>query len=95
MSRYIDAADVVKRYEELVNEVENGSGHYSTGNEAVASLKDLLDDCPTADVEEITRCGACAFCEIRNNDEPICHKHYMVVDNDYYCADGAKGEWMP
>lgn len=52
MSRYIDAADVVKRYEELVNEVENGIGHYSTGNEAVVSLKDLLDDIPTADVRE-------------------------------------------
>lgn len=40
-------------------------------------------------------CGNCKHCEHRNNDEPYCHHHAMVVSPDYFCADGEEGEWMP
>ena len=43
----------------------------------------------------VTRCENCRHCEHRNNDEPYCHNHAMVVTPDYFCADGEEGEWMP
>ena len=40
-------------------------------------------------------CAFCKHCENRNNEEPYCHQHAMVVTPDYFCADGEEGEWMP
>lgn len=40
-------------------------------------------------------CVNCRHCEHRNNEEPYCHHHAMVVTPDYFCADSEEGEWMP
>lgn len=45
--------------------------------------------------QDLIRCGECENCEIRNNEEGYCHTHAMTVSDDYFCADGVKGEWMP
>ena len=43
----------------------------------------------------VVKCEHCQHCEHRNNEEPYCHHHAMVVSPDYFCADGEEGEWMP
>lgn len=43
----------------------------------------------------IVKCEHCRHCENRNNEEPYCHHHAMVVTPDYFCADGEEGEWVP
>ena len=45
--------------------------------------------------QDLVRCGECEHCEIRNNEEALCHQHGMVVDDRYFCADGVKGRWTP
>ena len=88
MNEYINKADALAAFTTI-------GSIKALGGQQCAAVVSKIQNMSAADVEEITRCGACAFCEIRNNDESICHKHYMIVDNDYYCADGVKGEWMP
>ena len=44
---------------------------------------------------DIIFCTNCKNCEQRNNEEPFCHHHAMVVTPDYFCADGEEGEWVP
>ena len=56
---------------------------------------ETLNELPTADVVEVIMCEHCRHCEHRNNEEPYCHQHAMVVTPDYFCADGEEGEWMP
>lgn len=69
-------------------------------------IESVLDELPSAQpssrlLKNITiqypevLCVNCKHCEHRNNDEPYCHHHAMVVTPDYFCADGEEGEWMP
>lgn len=46
-------------------------------------------------VQDLTRCKDCRHCEQRNNEEPDCHQHGMIVTDMYFCADGEKGVWTP
>lgn len=69
-------------------------------------IESVLDELPSAQpssrlLTNITiqypevLCVNCKHCEHRNNDDPYCHHHAMVVIPDYFCADGQEGEWMP
>ena len=79
MSRYIDAE---KLKCSIDSETDSIFDRNMTIEELYYNLCKLIDDEPTADVQEVVRCKDCKyrksseFCECR---EP-----------DFYCADGAR-----
>lgn len=64
---------------------------YLVGEKPRRAFTEVLRELPSA----LVTCANCRHCEHRNNDEPYCHHHAMVVSPDYFCADGEEGEWMP
>lgn len=44
--------------------------------------------------QDLIRCGECKHCEQKNNEEPYCHQHGMVTEDQYFCADGERGEFV-
>lgn len=85
MSEYIKADDIVKSINVLLDNVD-------ASEDAMHKFCDSMNDIQKV---EIAKCEDCRHCEHRNNSEPYCHYHAMVVTPDYFCADGEKGKWMP
>lgn len=104
MSDLISRQDALEAIEALREGFdENGQYDERTGAEwAKAVINELPSAKPsskllaniTVQYPEVL-CANCKHCEHRNNDEPYCHHHAMVVTPDYFCADGEEGEWMP
>ena len=88
MPRYIDADNLTKRFYYLVDALSIESVH-------IDSIVQYIENMPTVGTVEVVRCEQCLHCEHRNNSEPYCHHHAMVVTPDYFCADGEEGEWIP
>lgn len=66
MSRYIDADKVYEMA--IIHE------NFKQSIADLVSLKEVLDDTPTADVVEVVRCKDCRMAE-----------EYLMVDGWYYC----------
>lgn len=82
MARYIDADNLINELSAACMPIyEKGITGILGDNSSIA---DIINEQPTADVQEVVRCKDCIyrksseFCECR---EP-----------DFYCADGAKME---
>ena len=95
MARYINADRFAKRIE-LSPAFENAK--HSTvlwGDLLQRVVLDLLDNAPTADVEEVVRCGECKHkrwtqepCHGRS--VPYCIKHDRCVANTDFCNYGER-----
>lgn len=85
MSEYIKTDDIVKSINVLLDNVD-------ASEDAMHKFCDSMNDIQKV---EIVRCGDCKHCEIRNNDEPICHFREEIVEANEFCSFGEAGRWTP
>ena len=86
MARYIDAVKTADVISERLNI-------------PLGDLVDIFAEIPTADVEEVVRCGKCKHGEVsimskaKDGEEEIacyCNAKNKVTDLEYYCACGER-----
>ena len=89
MSRYIDADKLYK------NEIERCGcvplvGSCSKDNK---SLRDVLEEQPTADVVEVVRCEDCKHSDKADYSASVCCNFFpKIVNLDDYCSYGERRE---
>ena len=69
--------------------------YYSDFHKSMAdltSLRELLEDTPTADVVEVVRCKDCKYREEMPNKNIWCAHHFvfMAMKPDDYCSKGER-----
>ena len=92
MTRYIDA-DLYKMQNAEILDCEIDHPEYQD------TLRELIDDAPTADVVEVVRCGSCEWwkCNPNTTKYGVCKKasyddFEVVMESDDFCSYGERRE---
>ena len=101
MNDLISRQVAIEAIKDHINFVTTDTEGYNLARRHMMELIAVLPSASAKCIANITvqypevLCVSCKHCEQRNNDEPYCHHHAMVVTPDYFCADGEEGEWVP
>jgi hypothetical protein len=94
MARYIDADKLTDKLEELQFDAP-----VMTPVMKIYNVIELVEDQPTADVEEVVRCKDCAYYvplgdnyEYKGKKAMHCFLWAKCTGDNYYCADGMRKE---
>lgn len=80
MTRYIDV-DLYKKENAEILDCEIDHPKYQD------TLRELIDDTPTADVVEVVRCKYCAY-----YDPWVCWLNDVETGDNWFCAGGERKE---
>lgn len=91
MARYIDADKLRNRVKIQTNPYGKPTLEYASGLKVLV----MIDQEPTADVEEVVRCKDCQYCkESEVTDRLFCdwHREYFETEADNFCSYGERKE---
>lgn len=90
---YIEREKTIKALKENTTEMESDIYYASNIGVPEDEIEDIVNEIPTADVQEVVRCKDCSyFCKATVNKKGflICPASGMDITNNDFCSYGAK-----